>query len=345
MPRRKGQNKVNHNFDFTLNDCANACSPVTRKNSKKPTLNPVTYLAWDALDDDGDIIEEIDSDGTKVLAYRKKRIDSDLGVNQNSVGNIYPEIVWYLISRYIKPECIGCFARINKATYAITKQESFWRLIYKRYCKDNYTVIQLSQIEDNYRSYGLRQQIICELYRKYDVFSKRLIKAGDESNPVKLIKRRCVSAWYKKIPMSWSAFFKMKKILPYQSRAKLSIIEEMGRIDANPEEDTKVLWIVCKSCHNIPPLMGMILSSVNVFLSQGYAQHKVRLGFNSGQYVSGNIQPECVIEFDTVVSINVLDWWHPKYPHCKVRVPALMGDENDKPLLSKDFFDTDLTYE
>lgn len=230
--------------DFTINDCANAPKAVGRVKKATPTEAVTPELTWEQMVDDFDIIEEVNADGTKSFVYKKKRIHSKMEDNiEDRPGVVYPEIVWYLISKYIKPDDIGAFARINKATYAITKRESFWRTLYQRYCQNNPKLPEKLKLENGYKLYGLRQRVIRALYHTYDVFIKKvLLQAAHDSRPHLLVKRRCVNMWYCKGSAHWSIYFKFRRpcLLP---RIETNIIEELGRIDANPEEDNQVLHV------------------------------------------------------------------------------------------------------
>lgn len=340
MPKKKGKKKALKavNADFTINDSANAPKPVGRVKKSVET-EAVPEKTWEDLqDDDFDIIEGLNADGTKNFVYKKKRNHSKTETENNDNAIEYPEIVWYLISPYIKPEDVGNFARINKATYAITKRESFWRALYKRYCQNNPKLPEKLRIENSYKLYGLRQRVIRALYHTYDVFVKKISQqATQESQPHQLVRRRCVNVWYCKAQSYWFVYFKLKKSNTDTRVKSLDFIEELGRIDANPEMDSQVLQVTCQQFYEVPPLMGMTLSSVSVVLSQGFRHHRLHLGFNTGHYnVSRNVIPECTVVIDTVVNILVYDWWHPKYPNFESRLPLM--DEESLPVLKKDFF-------
>ncbi|XP_075988883.1 transmembrane protein fates-shifted [Anticarsia gemmatalis] len=327
MSKKKGKKNVIQ--DFTINDCANAMKPV--KTIRK-SATEATEPSWDEINDDGDIIEETASDGTKKFVYKKKQ--SDPPIDQRP-GIEYPEIIWYLISKYIRPEDIGTFARINKATYCVTKNKSFWLLLYKRHCENNPKLPEKLR-SDSFKAYGLRQTVIRALFHTYDVFVKRLARqATQDSRPHLLVNRKCVNVWFCKGLTYWSVYFKLKK--PQLERQEvLDFIEELGRIDANPEEDTQVLQVTCKSFQEVPPLMGMTLSSVTMTLAQGFRHHRLTLGFNSSPYTTKGVLPECSVVLDAVVAALVCDWWHPSYPHGGVLVPR-----QDPPLLKRNFFDED----
>ncbi|XP_068617227.1 putative transmembrane protein 183BP [Battus philenor] len=347
MPKKKGQSKKTRAqafSDITLNDSADAPKPVARVKKSVTTDVVISELSWDQIDEgDLDIIE--DSNGTKGFVLKKKRNNSRTESEDidSRPGVIYPEIIWYLICWYIKPEDIGHFAGINKATYAITKRESFWRNLYKRYCQYHPKLPERLSLENSYTQYGLRQRVIRALYHTYDIFIKRIREQSiHDSQSHLLVKRRCTNVWYCKGLSHWYVYFKFKKLHHTQrinTSKDINIIEELGRIDANSDEDTQVLQVTCQNFHQIPPLMGLTLSSVSVMLSQGLRHRRLHLGFNSGDHnVSKNILPECTVVIDTVINIHVFDWWHPKYPHFDNQLPISLSGDESVPVLKKDFF-------
>lgn len=143
---------------------------------KSVTTNIVPEKSWDEIeDDDFDIVEKTNADGSKVFVYKKNKnhSKSERDLNERP-GKVYPEIVWYLISQHIKPEDVGNFAGINRETYAITKTESFWRALHKKYCQRSPKLPENLRIENNYKLYGLRQRVIRALYYTYDVFTLKV---------------------------------------------------------------------------------------------------------------------------------------------------------------------------
>lgn len=236
--------------DFTINDCANAPKPVGRVKKSTASETAIADIPWDQIPDDAfdniDIVEEINADGTKNLVYTKKKNGTkpELDVIADRPGIVYPEIVWYQISKYIKPEDIGNFAGINKTTYAITKLNSFWRSIYQCHCENNPKLPDRLKIENSYRNYGLRQRVIRALYHTYDLFIQQVFQQSfHDSKPHDLVRRRCVNVWFCKGTSHWSIYFKFKKLQPTANKADIDIIEELGRIDANPEESSQVMEV------------------------------------------------------------------------------------------------------
>lgn len=338
--RKKKSQKKKVLEDFPVNvkpKDAKPTDPLKLTKAEKVTAD----LTWDELDAVDDIIEELGEDGSKNLVSRKKRNHSQCEDKFNErPGNVYPEIVLYWLSQYIKPEDIGNFAGINKTTYALTKRESFWRSIYNRYCKNHPNLPDRLRIENSYQTYGLRQRVIRALYHTYDVFVKKVQTMTAEGRAYQLARRRCVSVWfYKGSSVSWAVYFKFKKLQIKERTKTQDFITELGRIDANPDQDTQVLQVTCRNFHEVPPLMGMILSSVTMVHSHKAIHQRLYLDFNTGSYnVGKDILPECTVVLDTVLNMHVYDWWHPKYPHFDNKTPTCTEDDEVVPMLKKDFF-------
>ncbi|CAH0699615.1 unnamed protein product [Spodoptera exigua] len=329
MSKKKGKKNVIR--DFTLNDCANASKPI-RELRKPAVINPNMEKSWDELDEDCEVETEVQN-GLITLVCKKNRKKNTESPIDNRPGRDYPEIIFYHLSKYIKPEDIASFARINKAAHLVTKTKAFWMLQYKRYCENHPKLPEKLRFE-SLKSYGLRQTVIRALHHTYDILNHRIVRK--EIPPHRLVTWVCVNVWYNRGLTYWNVYFKLKRPQMYHNRVNLDkdLIEEMGRIDANPEEGAQVLMVTCKGFDRIPPLQGMTLSAVSMVLSHGYRHHTLHLGFSSSCYSVKGIVPECEVILDAVVRALVCDWWHPQYPHSGNFVPR-----QDPPLLLKDFFD------
>lgn len=91
------------------------------------------------------------------------------------------------------------------------------------------------------------------MYHTYDVFTKKVAQESlHDSKPHQLVKRRCINVWFYKGVSYWSIFFKFKKICPWEKIAAVDFLEELGRIDANSEEDAQVLQV---SSHKSRPFI------------------------------------------------------------------------------------------
>ncbi|KAJ2950874.1 hypothetical protein O0L34_g5234 [Tuta absoluta] len=328
--------------DFSLNDSANAPKPVVRLK-KSDTVDPGD-IAWDKLQsDDYEIFEEVNSDGSKNFVYKKKKkpVKTEMDNIEDRPGEVYPEIVYYFISRYLKPEQTLTFALLCKDAYGVTRTEAYWRRMYERYCRKKKKILPKKlQIEHNFRAYGLRQRVIRALYHTYAPFNSSLSLLVHKNTPHMLVKRRCVNVWYDRRVDKWNVYFKLKEQSPLDKpKTPANFVDKLGRIDANSEEGIKLLQVSCDRFQDVPPVMGMLLSSVNIGLAQGFRYHKIVLGFNTSTYISRDIQPDCTVVLDTASVITVLDWWHPMYPHLNDdKMPSCDTSEEAKPVLEGDFF-------
>ncbi|XP_013189532.1 uncharacterized protein LOC106134109 isoform X1 [Amyelois transitella] len=240
--------------DVTISDSADA-PKVVSKLKKFTGVGPEiikSEMTWDQMNSDStdhEIVEEFNPDGTKSFVYKKKRNRSKSEASiDDRPGLVYPEIVWYHLSPYIKPEDVGHFAGINRSTYAITKTEKFWKGLYKQYCENRPRLPEKLRIENSYTVYGLRQRVIRALFHTYNLFFKRVMhEATQDSKPHDLVKRRCVNVWFSEGPTYWYVYFKFKKsfVTKTAGRWEVDFLEELGKVDANPEEDCQVL----QACH------------------------------------------------------------------------------------------------
>lgn len=195
---------------------------------------------WDDLPEDSEVEPEV-QDGQITLVYKNKKKNTEPPLD-NRPGKEYPEIIFYLLSKYIKPEDIASFARINKSAYLVTKSKAFWMLQYKRHCENHPKLPEKLRFE-SLKSYGLRQTVIRSLYHTYDVLNYRIVRK--EIPPNRLVSWVCVNVWYNRGLTYWNVYFKLKRPQMYEKRISVDedLIEEMGRIDANPEEGAQVLMV------------------------------------------------------------------------------------------------------
>lgn len=123
----------------------------------------------------------------------------------------------------------------------MTKNKSFWITLYKRHCEDSPKLPERLRA-DSFKAYGLRQTVIRALFHTYDLFIKRIIQ--QDRRPHQLVNRMCTNVWFCKGLTYWNVYFKLKRPNTQTTEAGKDLIEELGRVDANPEEDTQVL-LVC----------------------------------------------------------------------------------------------------
>ena len=103
-------------------------------------------------------------------------------------------------------------------------------------------------------------------------------------------------------------------------------------VAVNLEEGCKILRVTCLKYSMLPPVIGLILQSVSMTLMPGFKDHRLQLGFGTSD-VPNTLTNQVIL--NDVVSYQILDWWHPTYPHqdsiTTIELPQ--GDSWDQSLL------------
>ncbi|KAF5298971.1 hypothetical protein FQR65_LT09520 [Abscondita terminalis] len=344
MSKHKKSNKKQHAKgigDITLNDFANA--EVCKNRLKKSTCNVTTVIkriesekTWDERDDfDEDFVtvnKEVSEDGAVIISKKTgdKKIKNLTLVNTDEVSNTYPLDVWFLISEYIRPEDIARFAGICKSSFAVVCTAKFWFSLYKRHYKSVPSLPDHLQPERLVRLYGLRTSVIRALHFMYPPYVNKFgTITFSEKHPGTLIKQQCILMSFHKQKKDWMYCFKFKEnltsSLPHSRRSeakqdqKPDLIEMLEDVSANPDENCRILQVTCLHFIAVPFVQGLTLKSASLTLSQGFRHHRLQLGFGSAihTYSYNNLggSNSTVIILDPVVSVKVLDWWHPHYPY------------------------------
>ncbi|CAG9823769.1 unnamed protein product [Phaedon cochleariae] len=337
--KKTRKNRTAKSFgDITLNDFANSSICKSRLKKSSNNVNEVIKnikedKSWDEKTEEfeGDFIEELDEDGNVVFVIkkteprrRKKTISSCEDV-KCGIGNDYPIDIWFIISSYIRPEDVGKFAGICRASFEVVCTAKFWYCLYRRYYTSVPNMPEQLQPECLVRKYSLRTSVIRALYYMYPPFVNKIKSDSTtmEVHPDILCKRQCESLWHQKQKGQWIYYFKMRERRDntlQHSRSDFKqpdLLEMLDDVSANPDEHCRVLQIVCKHFIGISPLLGQVLTSASLTLSQGFRHHRLQLCFGSG--VQGYRSPDgattSTIVLDPVINYKVLDWWHPLYPH------------------------------
>ncbi|CAH0558729.1 unnamed protein product [Brassicogethes aeneus] len=333
MPNKKSAKKSKNLGDITLNDFANSLICKNRPKKTNPSLvlnNFKDEKSWDEKIDefDGDFVKEENEDGTvsyviKETRHRKKTISQTNEINCVN-GNVYPIDIWFILSEYIRPEDVGCFAGICKSTYNVVSTAKFWYNLYKRFYINVPNLPELLQPECLVRKYSLRTSVIRSLHYMYIPFINRMKNISD-SHPDKVTKRECILMWHEKKKQNWFYYFKMKEkpLLSLHSRRtsemyQPDLLEILDDIYANQDENCQILQITCKHFIPVQPVLGLTLTSVHFSLSSGFLHYKLQLGFSSGiqSYTkTTDGSTDVTVILDPVINVKVLDWWHPLYPY------------------------------
>ncbi|XP_033342746.1 transmembrane protein fates-shifted isoform X2 [Megalopta genalis] len=342
--RSNTETKNNLIGDVTINDFANS-SRIHARPKKASIGGSVDYVeqkvtiddeVWNETDQSYDLhLPDTDnfkknSEGLTHQVRHKKTAIYSINVEEKEEEGIdYPLDVWFIISEYICPEAVGKFARICKNSYHVTKTGKFWFHLYKTYYRPIPGLPERLQPQCMVRMHGLRACVIRTLhyiyfaskkgidnvsyYRQEDLFSLAHYRLHS------LVKRKCCLMWHKKEKLVWYFYFKLKEI-PKSSRnsmkekpklngRKTDFIEMLEDVAVNPEQGCKLLRVACQRYSMLPQVTGLILQKVAI-LKQGIYQ--LQLGFGTSD-VPNTLTHQVIL--NDVVDCQVLNWWHPSYPH------------------------------
>lgn len=339
--RKKSSKKVNAENgssnligDITIDDFAN--SSRTHGRFKKAMINVSSEVkeattkkesSWDEMNES--FQENLDDSnkskkhtkGSSTNQRRRKKTNSSEDATQEE-GVDFPLDVWFIISEYIRPEAVGKFAQICRSSYHVVTTGKFWFHLYKTYYRYVPGLPERLQPQCMVRLHGLRACVIRTLHYTYFSLNK---KDDDMSylrqdQPHSLVKRQCCLMWHKEGKLRWYFYFKLKE-LPKANKSKLRMkingkktdfLEMLEDVAVNSEESCKILRVTCLKYSMLPPVIGLILQSVSMTLMPGFKDHRLQLGFGTSD-VPNTLTNQVIL--NDVVSYQILDWWHPTYPH------------------------------
>ncbi|CAD1478244.1 unnamed protein product [Heterotrigona itama] len=240
---------------------------------------------------------------------------------KHTKGVDYPLDVWFIISEYIRPEAVGKFAQICRSSYHVVTTGKFWFHLYKTYVPG---LPERLQPQCMVRLYGLRACVIRTLHYTYFSLNKKDddVSYLRQDQPHSLVKRQCCLMWHKEGKLRWYFYFKLKELPKANNKSlklrtkingkKTDFLEMLEDVAVNSEEGCKILRVTCLKYSMLPPVIGLILQSVSMTLMPGFKDHRLQLGFGTSD-VPNTLTNQVIL--NDVVSYQILDWWHPTYPH------------------------------
>ncbi|RZF36295.1 hypothetical protein LSTR_LSTR006800 [Laodelphax striatellus] len=313
--RTNASNRSSIVGDVTLRDFANAESPRGREKKSNGSLL-VTEVQRLQIDEEPQaVLIDSDDDLRNEKSQRKKKLVKKVMVNG---GRTYPIDIWFILSKYIRPEDVCAFACICKSTHSVVCTVSFWMHLYKSFNSDIRKTPPLLKPERLILNRGLRVCVIRALYVMYKPLVERSkSKMIFEADPRQLIKATMCLLWHEKAKNNnWIYWFKLRKTDSSYSRTSSiykNASEKVISVCSNPEEGCKYLKISCPSYNPPPMVLGQTLMSVLLTLDHSL-RNRIQLVFGSG--------PRNVVDYNSttftlnpVTQIHVLDWWHPLYPY------------------------------
>ncbi|KAE8738142.1 hypothetical protein FOCC_FOCC016384 [Frankliniella occidentalis] len=306
--------------DVSIYDYANAHVAGRRGRLSKSVATPISAvenlakggredgLRWEQRQqclEEGDAVEDFD------LKARTRALESDNDSSKPFL--ILPMDIWFAIGEHILPEGVKDFASICRSTQKVTNSARFWFGLYRRYYKpSNLQLLPARLKPENMTIRGLKACVIRSLFFIYPPFVERLKpRVGRECDLQPILRRKCINTWYTNNGKVWTYWFKLKQINVrkgrWQSLFSLDnkkLLEMEQDMATNDEKYSKVLQVSSPQYLPLPAVHGLTLKRALITVSQDMMANKLTLAFDSQDIV-----------VDPATSIQVLDWWHPLYPH------------------------------
>ncbi len=275
----------------------------------------------------------------------KKSNEEDIP-EQNFV--CYPFDLWDVLSRYIRPESIAKFASLCQSANAAVNRATFWLNLHDKYAESisrqeyrskgrELLPVKLSKNYINYFFTGnLRCAVIKSLFFTYAPFKERLSKKQLHLDPHIVTGYICLCNWLttRKNPKNFQVAFKLAAKLFKNSKPMNRVKDSWDDDDASmgcdadlgqsQDEFCKLLLFDCDHLSELPTsLSGLKILDFNVTSTgDGFRYQKVtmifgpahiRLEKDSNGRVTVMSPHSIAVTIDSITSINLLDWYHPKY--------------------------------
>lgn len=168
---------------------------------------------------DGEYVSLDDDVDLTTKKFRKAKLSNVASAADDDHNyNIFPDEIWFMVSRHIQPEDVTRFALICKQTYNITTTFEFWKNLYRRFYRNEVELPLRLQPNCTSRPRGMRAYAIRSLFFTYPLFVDRL-KLQSQQDFHLLVKRRVVQFWFQRVNAEKLLYFyKLKRKLPPESR-------------------------------------------------------------------------------------------------------------------------------
>ena len=178
--------------------------------------------------------------------------------------------------------------------------------------------------------HGLRARVIRMLFHVYAPFQTRMQTTDPfKRSPETLEGTRCLIMWHRREKDSWLFYFKFRTNCQCKTNHSCShrhgnkdgsdwdIVTHPADVHYNTEEHCCVLCVVTQDYMCVTPsIMGQVLQSASVSVSQAMRYHKLKLLFTSEfmRSTKDAAVAGCTVVMDPVLNVHLLHWWHPRYP-------------------------------
>lgn len=302
------------------------CGLEASQGTVEEVLSSATSITLDAVGSSDDL--EPDEDGeNETKVSRKKKTKRRKESSESSDGEDYPVDIWLVLSSYIRPEDVCRFALICRNAWTVTCTAAFWTRLYRRHYKFDADLPFRLQPDSIDRMRCLRACVIRSLFHLYEPFTLRVSKipALPDATPTTLLNSKCLLFWVKKVcgtrpETLWEFNFKfMKPQGPSKNGCvkSLSFPKQYEDVHLNPDSDCYMLQVTTLNYIFTPVVMGMTLTLFTINVSTDMRHHRVRLMFQDSPLHRGKKRGDqggTQVVLDPVLSVKLMDWWHPQYP-------------------------------
>uniref|UniRef100_A0AAR5QI85 Transmembrane protein 183 n=1 Tax=Dendroctonus ponderosae TaxID=77166 RepID=A0AAR5QI85_DENPD len=333
MPKKSKKGPVSSLGDVTVLDYADSTAPKNRAKKLLTNVNRALRKEVEKAKDKDEnlphVTDALSSDEDEAAVYymkmskTKNRRHTNLSNHKynrkNEGGKTYPIDIWFLLSEYIRPEDVGVFAAICKSSFQVTCSAAFWFSLYRRYYTCVPDMPASLRPEKLIRKTALRKDVIRSFFYMYKPFRNRLTNTRTSevynNNLSVLVNKTLYEISSESQKGSYTYYFKMApKISSSSSRSvsdTASLLDVLDDVFYNPNDQCCALKVVCRDSIPILPISGLTLRGA--VLSSSVQFHKLKLEFGPMYGRLGG--SECVtVNFDAVVQVLVVDWWHRLYP-------------------------------
>ncbi|XP_070758771.1 transmembrane protein 183A isoform X1 [Enoplosus armatus] len=302
------------------------CGLEASQGAVEEVVSSAASVKADALDSSDDLDPEEDGENETKVAHKKKnkrRKES----SESSDGGEYPVDIWLMLASYIRPEDVCKFALICRNAWTVTCTAAFWTRLYRRHYRIDTDLPFRLQPDSIDRMRCLRACVIRSLFHLYEPFDLRISKipALPESTPTTLHNSKCLLFWVRKVSGTrpealWEFNFKFIQQQGHgkNGRAKsLRMPRQYEDVHTNPDSDCYVLQVTTLNFIFTPVVMGMTLTLFTMNVSTDMRHHRVRLLFQDSPIQRGKKRGDqggTQVVLDPVLSVRLMDWWHPQYP-------------------------------
>jgi len=259
---------------------------------------------------------------------------------ESSSGRTFPQDLWFLLGNYIHPESVQAFGCLCHGSWTVLKTFKFWAALYERThkeCKRNSPSEELEhrlKVSRVVRPLQVKRHVVKALYEIYPPFKERLDRQRHNSVDLDQICGYTFKFFWNnndrnlsnlpataKGVMTYNVLLNRRLRTP-ESVDKSTLFNEMSEaVVYNPDEYSAVLQITTDfiDVQNVSRTMGLQL--INAQYNTSRDMRFMRLELDLSSEIFQPARADTKVSVDPVRSVQILHWWHPKFPIIDNKLP------------------------